>query len=158
MFKVSLNRPDEVKGWRFDKQRDFEEIVFLDSTFYVMVSNGDFDKITFVNNKIAVVKLDFSNASKKVNEFESIYYSLQDKKLIILCKQFEDDKKSNLYSFYFSDSAHQFINNQTMETKQLYQKIGSKKEKIKPSAAAINLLTKELYVLCSANKIIFIQD
>ena len=87
-----------------------------------------------------------------------MYYSLQDKKLIILCKQFEDDKKSNLYSFYFSDSAHQFINYQTMETKQLYQKIGSKKEIIKPSAAAINLLTKELYVLCSVNKIIFTQD
>lgn len=45
-----------------------------------------------------------------------------------------------------------------METKQLYQKIGSKKEIIKPSAAAINLLTKELYVLCSVNKIIFTQD
>ena len=158
LFKVSLNRPDEVKEWRFDKQRDFEDIVFLDSTFYVMVSNGDIDKITFDNDKIAVAKVDFPNASKKVNEFESMYFSADSNKLIMLCKQCEDDKKSTLSSYYFSDSAHQFVNYQTMETEPLFQKIGSKKEKIKPSAAAINPLTKELYVLCSVNKIIYIQD
>jgi len=158
LFKVSLNRPDEVKEWRFDKQRDFEDIVFLDSTFYVMVSNGDIDKITFDNGKIAVAKVDFPNASKKVNEFESMYFSADSNRLIMLCKQCEDDKKSTLSSYYFSDSAHQFVNYQTMETEPLFQKIGSKKEKIKPSAAAINPLTKELYVLCSVNKIIYIQD
>lgn len=158
LFKVSLNRPDEVKEWRFDKQRDFEDIVFLDSTFYVMVSNGDLDKITFDNDKIAVAKVDFPNASKKVNEFESMYFSADSNRLIMICKQCEDDKKSTLSSYYFSDSAHQFVNYQTMETEPLFQKIGSKKEKIKPSAAAINPLTKELYVLCSVNKIIYIQD
>ena len=158
LFKVSLNRPDEVKEWRFDKQRDFEDIVFLDSTFYVMVSNGDLDKITFDGDKIAVAKVDFPNASKKVNEFESMYFSADSNRLIMLCKQCEDDKKSTLSSYYFSDSAHQFVNYQTMETEPLFQKIGSKKEKIKPSAAAINPLTKELYVLCSVNKIIYIQD
>lgn len=158
MFKVSLNRPEDVKEWRFDKQRDFEDIVYLDSTFYVMVSNGDIDKITFNGDKMAVAKVDFPNASKKVNEFESLYYSADSNKLILLCKQCEDDKKSTLSSYYFSDSAHQFINYQTMETEQLFQKIGSKKEKIKPSAAAINPVTKELYVLCSVNKILFIQD
>ena len=158
LFKVSLNRPDEVKEWRFDKQRDFEDIVFLDSTFYVMVSNGDLDKITFDGDKIAVAKVDFPNASKKVNEFESMYFSADSNRLIMLCKQCEDDKKSTLSSYYFSDSAHQFVNYQTMETEPLFQKIGSKKEKIKPSAASINPLTKELYVLCSVNKIIYIQD
>lgn len=158
LFKVSLNRPDEVKEWRFDKQRDFEDIVFLDSTFYVMVSNGDLDKITFDKDKIAVAKVDFPNASKKVNEFESMYFSADSNKLIMLCKQCEDDKKSTLSSYYFNDSAHQFVKYQTMETEPLFQKIGSKKEKIKPSAAAINPLTKELYVLCSVNKIIYTQD
>ena len=158
LFKVSLNRPDEVKEWRFDKQRDFEDIVFLDSTFYVMVSNGDIDKITFENGKIAVAKVDFPNASKKVNEFESMYYSQDNNKMIMICKQCEDDKKSTLSSYYFSDSAHQFVPYETMQTEPVFQRIGSKKEKIKPSAAAVNPLTKELYVLCSVNKIIFIEN
>lgn len=158
LFKINLNRPDEVKEWRFDKQRDFEDIVLLDSTFYIMVSNGDLDKITFENEKLAVAKVDFPNASKKVNEFETMYYSSDSNKMIMICKQCEDDKKSTLSSYYFSDTAHQFVPYKTIETEPLFQKIGSKKEKIKPSAAAINPLTKELYVLCSINKIIFIED
>ena len=62
LFKVSLNSPDEVKVWRLDNQRDCEDNVYKDSTFYVMVSNVDLDKINFVNDKIAVTKVDFPNA------------------------------------------------------------------------------------------------
>ena len=39
----------------------------------------------------------------------------------------------------------------------IFKKLGSNKDKIKPSAAAVNPITKELYVLCSVNKIIFTQ-
>jgi hypothetical protein len=62
LFKVSLNIPDEVKVWRLDNQRDCEDNVYKDSTFYVMVSNVDLDKINFVNDKMAVTKVDFPNA------------------------------------------------------------------------------------------------
>ncbi|MFN0083360.1 MAG: SdiA-regulated domain-containing protein [Ferruginibacter sp.] len=158
LFKISLNQPDDVMEWRFDKQRDFEDLVYKDSIFYVMVSNGDIDKLTFTGDKIAVDKIDFANASKKVNEFESIYFSPDSSKMIMLCKQCEDDKKSVLSSFYFSDSANQFLNFDKIETEPLFQKMGTKKEKIKPSAAAVNPITKDLYVLCSVNKIIFIED
>ena len=158
LFKISLNRPDEVKEWRFDKQRDYEDLVYKDSSFYIMVSNGDLDKVNFVNNQISVSKIDFPNPSKKVNEFESMYYNADSNKLIMLCKQCEDDKKTAISSYFLSDSANQFINYHSIVTEPLYQKIGSKKEKIKPSAAAINPVTKDLYVLCSVNKFIFIQD
>ncbi len=158
MFKISLNKADDVKEWRFDKKRDFEDIVLKNNTFYVMVSNGDMDKITFNGDKMSVAQVDFPNASKKVNEFESLYASADSSKIIMLCKQCEDDKKSKLSSYYFSDSAHQFIPYKTTETESLFQKIGSKKDKIKPSAAAINPVTKELYVLCSVNKFIYVED
>lgn len=150
LFKSSSNRPDEVKKWRFDKQREFEDIVYKDSTFYVMVSNGNLDKIN-------VAKVNFPNASKKVNELESMYFSGVQNKLIMLCKQCEDDKKSTLSSYYLNDSANMFVNYQTMATEQLLQKLGSNKEKSKPWATAIKPLTKELYVLCSVNKMLFIK-
>ncbi len=158
LFKIPLMNPSNVKEWRFDKQRDFEDLVYKDSTFYVLVSNGDIDKLTFVNDKIEVEKIDFPNASKKVNEFESLYYNADSGKMVLLCKQCEEDKKSMLSSFYFDDSLQQFQNYSTIETAPLFQKMGSKKEKIKPSAAAINPVTKDLYVLCSVNKLIFIQN
>ena len=158
LFKIPLMDPSSVKEWRFDKQRDFEDLVYKDSMFHVLVSNGDIDKLTFVNDKIVVEKFDFPNASKKVNEFESLYYNADSGKMVLLCKQCEEDKKTVLSSFYFNDSLQQFKNYSTIETAPIFQKIGSKKEKIKPSAAAINPVTKDLYVLCSVNKLIFIQN
>lgn len=158
LFKVPLMDPSNVKQWRFDKQRDFEDLVFKDSNFYVLVSNGDMDKLTFVNDKIEVEKTDFPNASKKVNEFESLYFSADSGKIVLLCKQCEEDKKTVLSSFFLNDSSNTIDKYLTMETAPLYQKMGSQKEKIKPSAAAVHPITKDLYVLCSVNKILFIQD
>ncbi len=158
LYKVPLMDPSNVKEWRFDKQRDFEDLVYKDSSFYVLVSNGDMDKLTFVNDKIEIEKTEFPNSSKKVNEFESLYFSADSNKIVLLCKQCEEDKKTMLTSFYFNDTSKSFKNYLTIETEPLFQKLGSKKEKIKPSAAAIHPITKDLYVLCSVNKIIFIQN
>lgn len=116
------------------------------------------DKLTFVNDKIEVEKTEFPNSSKKVNEFESLYFSADSNKIVLLCKQCEEDKKTMLTSFYFNDTSKSFENYLTIETEPLFQKMGSKKEKIKPSAAAIHPITKDLYVLCSVNKMIFIQN
>ena len=158
LFKISLNNPSKLKEWRFDKQRDFEDIVYKDSTFYILVSNGDVDKLTFSGEKINVDKFEFPNASKKVNEFESLYYNADSNKMILMCKQCEEDKKSVISSFYFNENNHEYAAYSKIETAPLFQKMGTKKEKIKPSAVAINPITKDLYVLCSVNKIIFVQD
>ena len=157
LFKVPLMDPSNVKELRFDKQRDFEDLVYKDSAFYVLVSNGDMDKLTFVNNKIEIEKTEFPNASKKVNEFEALYFSADSGKIVLLCKQCEEDKKTMLTSFFFNDSANTIDKYTTIETAPIYQKLGSQKEKIKPSAAAVHPITKDLYVLCSVNKILFIQ-
>jgi len=158
LYKIALNDPSTVKEWRFDKQRDFEDLVYRDSTFYVLVSNGDIDKLTFVNDKIEIEKIEFPNASKKVNEFESLYFAPDSGKIVLLCKQCEEDKKTILTSFYFNDSSKGFENYATIETEPIFQKMGSKKEKIKPSAAAVHPITKDLYVLCSVNNMLFIQN
>ena len=158
LFKIPLKDPSTVKEWRFDKQRDFEDLVYRDSSFYVLVSNGDMDKLTFVNDKIEIEKTEFPNSSKKVNEFESLYYSADSGKVVLLCKQCEEDKKTKLTSFYFDDSAKGFQTYATIQTEPIFQKLGSKNEKIKPSAAAVHPITKDLYVLCSVNSMIFIQN
>ncbi len=140
----------------FDKQRAFGDIACRDSFFYVIVTNGDINKITLADDKIAFGKVNFLNTSKKVNEFESMYYPSDSNKKIILSKQCADDKKTHLSSFYFSDLAHQFVNYKTTVTEPSFEKIESKKEKIKPTAA-INPITKKLYKLCSVNKLAFYQ-
>ncbi len=156
MFKIPLNNPNKIKEWQYDKQRDFEDIILRDSVFYVLISNGDIDELRFVDDKIEVNKVDFPNASKKVNEFESLYFDSSANKIIMLCKHCEDDKKTKVTSFFLTDSSHQFSFYNELETEKIFEKLGEKKENIKPSAAAINPITKDLFILCSVNKLLII--
>lgn len=158
LYKIPLMRPTALKEWVFDKPRDFEDIVLRDSTFYVLVSNGDLDILTFRKEGIHIDKIDFPNASKKANEFEAMYYDSASDKIILMCKNCEQDKKTQITSFSLEDSSKAYIPLTPLETASFKENNNGEKERIKPSAAAINPLTKELYVLCSVNKLIFVQD
>src|SRR6476620_3467463 len=47
LYKIPLKNPHAVREWKFDKKRDFEDVVLIDSIFYVLVSNGDVESIRF---------------------------------------------------------------------------------------------------------------
>jgi hypothetical protein len=66
LFKIDLNKQNDVKKWHFDKRRDFEHILLHDSIFYVLVSNGDIATIQFENaDSILTTLSGFYDASKK---------------------------------------------------------------------------------------------
>jgi uncharacterized protein YjiK len=158
LFKIPLKDPQTVKEWTFDKQRDYEDVVLRDSTFYVLVSNGDIETLKFKDDQIITEKTEFPNASKKVNEFESLYWDDATQRMVIMCKACEDDKKKTVTSYFHNDSTNSFDTFAVMQTAPIFQKLGMEKEKIKPSAAAINPVTKDLYILCSVNKIMIVAD
>jgi uncharacterized protein YjiK len=159
LFKIPLMNPaGGVKEWVFDKQRDYEDVVLKDSTFYVLISNGDIEKLNFIDDKIVTEKIDFPNASKKSNEFETLYWDDATQRLVMMCKQCEDDRKKTVTSFFLNDSTNSYDTFGVMQSAPIVQKLGKDKEKIKPSAAAINPVTKDLYILCSVNKIMLITD
>ena len=41
LYKIPIMRPDQILQWPFDDNGDFEDIVLKDSSFYVLISNGD---------------------------------------------------------------------------------------------------------------------
>ena len=156
LFKIPLMNPKAIREWQFDKARDYEDLVLRDSTFYVLVSNGEIEKLKFEGDKINVEKIDFPNASKKVNEFESLYLDSATGKIVMMCKDCEDDKKSRISSFFLNDTTQEVSFFSGIESNAVFQKAGIEKEHLKPSAAAVNPLTKELYVVCSVNKMMLI--
>ena len=158
LYKIPLKNPDNVKEWSFDKRRDYEDVVLKDSTFYVLVSNGDIEKLRFNSDKIEVTKMNFPDASKKVNEFETLYNDPATNKIVMMCKECEDDKKTKTSSFFLNDSTQQMEFYKSMDNAPLFAKMGVDKEHIKPSAAAVNPITHDLYILCSVNKMMVIQD
>ena len=157
MFKIPLKRPNYIKQWKFDKKRDYEDIVLVDSTFYILVSNGDIEKVNFSGDSIITSKSNFSDFSKSNNEFESLYFDADSSKLILLCKSCEEDSKKIIsrFSYSFREAKPAYANIQSLNTVGVSEKLATNKH-MKASAAAINPLTGELYVISSIIKLLVV--
>ncbi len=157
LFKIPLKNPAGLRKWKFDKKRDFEELVLVDSTFYVLVSNGDVETIRFNGDVIQTTKSDFSADSKEVNEFESMYYQDDSTGLIILCKSCAQDPKKSFSSFKhnFRDTAKSYAPYITFDMSAIESTLNVDKH-LKASAAAVHPITKDVYIISSIQKLLII--
>ncbi len=160
LFKIGLNKGNKIEKWRFDKKRDFEDIVLHDSIFFVLVSNGDVETIQFGKGDSIVTSLSaFPDASKKSNEFESMYYDDTLKQMVLLCKNCEDDGSKIVTAWGYDIGTKNYTQSiYNIEVNLLAQKLNEEKLKLRPSATAINPITDELYILSSINHIIVVTD
>jgi uncharacterized protein YjiK len=160
LFKIPLNNHLKSQRWTFAKSRDYEDLVLLDSIFYVLVSNGDIEMIRFENDLPVSKKVDFGLGGKKTNEFESLFKNEFDNSLTLLCKSCEADKKESLtsYKIMLGDSMNLQIDS-AYDMRDFSQASGSDKH-LKPSAAAVNPITGEIYIVSSILKsmVIFNRD
>ncbi len=157
LFKIYLNGSGKIKQWRFDKKHDFEDVVMHDSTFYVLISNGDIETLKFMGDSIINSKSQFPDASKKANEFETLYYD-NALGLVMLCKNCEDDKKKVVTAFVCKPDSSIYNPAFQIDVKPIADKTKEDKFHFKPSAAAINPVTNELYILASVNKLLVVAD
>ena len=160
LYKIFLNKNNEIKKWRFDKKHDFEDVVLHDSVFYVLISNGDIESLRFGGgDSISSNKFIFPDAGKKKNEFESLYYDDSLQQLVLVCKDCEDDSKKTVSAWgYNIDSLVYTPSVFTIDVQPVTQKTGEQKMKLKPSATAINPVTDELYILSSINHLLIVAD
>lgn len=156
LFKIPLNNHLKSQRWSFAKGRDFEDIVLVDSTFYILVSNGDIEMLRFKNDMPVSEKIDFGLGGKKINEFESLFKNEFDNSLTLLCKSCEEDEKGSISSYRITlgDSLN-LQKDSTYDLRGFNQAIASDKH-LKPSAAAVNPLTGEIYMISSILKCIVI--
>jgi uncharacterized protein YjiK len=159
IYKFPLKDPKKLRKWKFDKKRDFEDIVLTDSTFYILESNGDITKLTFKNNQFFNERLKIGDISAKENEFESMFGSPDSSYLVIMCKDCPEDSKKTLstFAFHYMDSTDQFQKHLVYDISTLHQKLGIEK-RLHPSAAAINPITKDIYIVSSIQKILLILN
>ena len=149
-----------IKTWPFFKGADFEDLVLLDSVFYVLQSNGNIIRLSFsTQNTMAVQRYYFDESGKSKNEFEILYYDSTKNKLILICKDCESDKKKSLTTFSFDPSIGKYGDSTfTINVKQIAAAIGEEKLKFKPSAASINPKNGLLYIISAINKLLVITD
>ena len=77
----------------------------------------------------------------------------------MICKDCEDDKKSTVSAWTFDPSNDTYTPSQfSINVKTIAEKLGEEKIKLKPSAAAINPVTKDVWILASLNQLLIVTD
>ncbi len=93
------------------------------------------------------------------NEFESMYYNDSTNKLVMICKDCDEDKKKSLTTFTFDPATLNFSDSSySINVKELAEKMKVKTFRFKPSAAAVNPITKDLFIISSINKLLLVVD
>ncbi len=159
LFKIYLKEDPDIQKWKYSNGADFEDLVLVDSVFYVLESNGNIIRFKFIRPDSAATQ-EFVFPAPGKNEFEILYHHPQEKKLILLCKDCEIDNKNSLTAFSFDldslaySSAPAFV----IDIRKIEDLLDEKRLRFKPSAAAIHPITRELYIISSINKVLVIAD
>ena len=156
LYKIFINKPTDIRKWKFSHKRDYEDIVLHDSTFYILNNNGDIVSLSFLNDSLVAHQYTFPENGK--NEFESLYYDDTLKKLVLLCKDCETDKNMKVSAYTFDLQQFIYSSAYTMDVRGVLETTSPKSTKFKPSGAAVNPVTGELYILSSINKLLVIAD
>jgi hypothetical protein len=159
LFKVHLKDDLDIQKWQYAKGADFEDLVRIDSVFYVLVSTGDIIRFQFFTpDSVQVKKFEFPTEGR--NEFEILYHDNTKKQLVLLCKDCEADDKNSLtaYAFNLESGAYSAGPIYVMDIRKIEDLMDEKKLRFKPSAAAVHPLTGELYVISSVNKVLVVAD
>lgn len=158
LYKIFLNKKNVIVDWRFDKKKDYEDLVLQDSIFYVLISNGDIETIQFgAGDSIITTVSTFPEGMK--NEFEAMYYDDSLKLLILLCKDCnkEANEPITIWGYDIVTNVYSPMDS-VIDLIPPFSETTDKEIKLRPSAAAINPVTNELYILASINKLLLVTD
>jgi len=149
-----------ISNWRFDKNKDFEDLVLHDSIFYVLISNGDIETIQFgADNAVTTSVITFPDEFKSKSEFESMYYDDSLQQLILVCKDCNKNAEDKVGVWGYNLATQQYSSmDSIINITPVTDKKDAKPVRLRPSAAAINPVTNELFVLASINKLLVVTD
>lgn len=158
LFKIKIGDEKNIQWWDFSKGADFEDLAMIDSVFYVLQSNGTIIRVKFDEAGRVAYKI-FPFAFGKGNEFEILYWDDVKRKLILICKDCDSDKKSSLTTYSFDPLTYAFSDSSfTIDVTSIAKFIGKEKIRFKPSAAAINPADSSLYIISAINKLLVVTD
>lgn len=140
-------------------QEDYEDVVKVDSTVYVLISSGIIVAVKPTDSGLLTNRYPFWSTEK--NDFETLYYDPDSKGLIMLCKKCESERGQNIRTAYRFDLAGKRFETTpfyTISSKAVQANLKDGKVDFEPSAAAIHPLEKQVYILSSAGNLLVIAD
>jgi len=140
---------DSVVGYRFKGKGDYEDLARVNDTYYVLESNGNIIEIPAPYTSHETYKFD-----KKNVEFESLVYYPNTRKLVIISKDQKKAKAITAWSFNLDTKNYDPKPLFEIPLKVVYERLANFNADCKPSAAAINPVTKNLYIIASIGKVL----
>src|ERR1035437_843849 len=156
LYKIFLNKPTDIRKWKFSHKRDYEDIVLHDSIFYILNNNGDIVSLSFLKDSLIAHEYKFPENGKY--EFESLYYDDKLQKLVLMCKDCEIDKNATVSTYTFDLQQFIYSSSYTIDAGNIAEMINPKSTRFKPSGASVNPVTGELYILSSINKLLVVAE
>jgi len=149
LFFINIQNNDFQK-YRFKGKGDYEDLAKVDSTFYVLESNGEIIEIPAPYDSHNTYKFD-----GKHMEFESLVYYQQENKLVMITKD-QRNKKNGITAISFDLAKKQFDPEPffNISLREVLSFTTNYEMECKPSAAAINPINKKLYVIASVGKVL----
>jgi uncharacterized protein YjiK len=155
LFKIHFTNPLKIERWKFGNGADYEDVVLLDSSFYVLKSKGSIERLKFgTGDSISIDPFPIPAQGK--NEFETLYYDDVLRRLIVICKNCDVDNKDQVTSFGFNPATNAFDTSFAISAEKIKDLAHEDKLRLKPSAAAIHPLTGELFVIASVDKLLVV--
>jgi hypothetical protein len=135
---------------KFGRKRDYEDVVVIDSFYYVLESNGNIHRVPVA---MANTEEEFEFPREKKIEFESLYYDPNLKQLVLVSKEQRETKKG-IITYTFSPDSLQFSDDILYEIrrKEIHEHLKDNNAEFKPSAAAIHPVLNKLFLLASVGK------
>jgi hypothetical protein len=159
LFKIHLTGREKIEKWKYAGGADFEDVVLVDSFFYVLQSDGTLISFKFLSPD-SVKSASYALELPGSNEFEILYRNKDQNELILLCKDCQADDKNSLSAYTFNLSTHSFSPKPAyvIDVRKIEALMEQKGLHFKPSAAAVHPVTGELYIVSSVNKLLVISD
>ena len=159
LYKIFLSNRNEIQKWKYAGGADFEDLVLVDSTFYVLQSIGTLISFKFLKPD-SVKATSYQLPIPGGNEFEILYLDKERNALIMVCKDCKADDKNSLTSYSFNLETNSFSTKPAfvIDIRKIETLMNQKGLHFKPSAAAIHPVTSELYIISAINKLLVIAD
>lgn len=163
LFQVDLQTGKILKKSDFGKKGDYEDLVIIGSTAWVLKSNGDLFQVSRFESE-APETLIFEFPLKQERDFETLLFREDQNSLFLICKNCDWDKgKSESSIFRFDLEKLQFntepwgkIKKSSFEDR--LSKTQLKNLMITPSAIAIHPASGDLYLISHSAKWLMITD
>ena len=142
------------KQLKYGKKRDYEDIVKVDSFFYILESNGNVHKVSLSGGE---GDEEFEFKEEKKIEFESMYFDGDSKKLILISKEQREIKDAILaYSFDIATKTFSTDPYYSIPMKSIYYHVKDINAVCKPSAAAVHPILHKVFIIASIGKMLLV--